>query len=207
MSVINSHIIPIYGQHDYSQGFCFPLITKKKNTWSSLEIRQLLFSFYATAVCHGAVLRLTAKAFTVTYKQLAMPVHPVNWTRQSGRLLRSLPQVTGFRRPSWKPSQQLADSQLRRRKTKVDLNNRSIERRLSLAGVAKVHQVDRVCPDHHKERSTQNCKFTEDITRSSCELINLIVALSPGSVVSQWLDTMVDKLYLTCNCCYVDWEL
>lgn len=29
-SVTNSHIIAIYGQHDYSQGFCFPLITKKK---------------------------------------------------------------------------------------------------------------------------------------------------------------------------------
>lgn len=159
--------------------FVFPKL--QKNTLSSLEIRQLLFSFYVTTVCHQAVLRLTAKAFTVTYKQLAMQVHSVNWTHQSGQLLQSLLQVTGFRRPSWKPSQQLADSQLKRRKTKVDLNNRSIERRLSLPGVANVHQVDPMCPDHHKESSVQNCKFTEDITRSSCELINLIVTLSPGS--------------------------
>lgn len=56
--------------------FVFPKL--QKNTLSSLEIRQLLFSFYVTTVCHQAVLRLTAKAFTVTYKQLAMQVHSVN---------------------------------------------------------------------------------------------------------------------------------
>lgn len=150
-SVTNSHTIPICGQHDYSPNY-------KKNTLSSLEVRQLLFSLYATPVCHRAVLGLPAKAFAITYKQLATPVHPGRWARQSGQLLRSLLQVTGSRRPSWKPSQQLADSQLRRRKTKVDLNKRSIERRLSLPGVAKVHQVDCVCPDYTKkaQRKTVN---------------------------------------------------
>lgn len=68
-SVINSHTIPIYGQHDYSPNY-------KKNTLNSLEVRQLLFSLYATTMCHRTVLRLPAKAFTVTYKQLAMQVHP-----------------------------------------------------------------------------------------------------------------------------------
>lgn len=46
-SVINSHTIPICGQHDYSPNY-------KKNTLSSLEVRQLLFSLYATPVCHRA---------------------------------------------------------------------------------------------------------------------------------------------------------